>query len=226
MKNKLKIIIALMIVTFSMQSFGQLTYGPRIGVNFANQNFDIEGEEPDTKMLTAFAIGGTVDYAFNDAMSLQPSLLFSVKGYKIDYSDSEDGYDVTGDAKSKLNYFEIPINFVYKYDIGALKIYGAAGPYFAFALSGKYDYEYTMSYGGETETESGNSDIKFGDGEDEDGIKRGDIGLNIGAGVEINSFQVGLNYGFGMTNTMYTDSYKAKNAVFSITACYFFGGGF
>ncbi|MFK5854769.1 MAG: porin family protein [Bacteroidota bacterium] len=215
MKNLLRISIALLFVTFSFQSYSQLRYGPKVGLNFAKQKVEFDGKtSDDIKSRVSFAIGGVADYAFTDELSLQPSLMLSGKGYKVDMSF--DGESAT--AWQRLYYLELPINVVYKYDIGVLKIYGTAGPTFALAIGGSSKVEVD----GKTETEK----IKFGDGDDDDGIKRGDFGLNFGAGVEISSFQFELNYNFGLMNTSYDDNSSAKNRVFSLSASYFFGDGF
>jgi len=176
MKILLRIVVVFMFASFSFHSFAQLRFGAKVGVNFAKIRAVYDGDnDNDVKALTSFAIGGTADYALSDALSIQPSLLFSGKGFKY----KEDDYKFL----MKLYYLELPINVVYKYDIGVLKIYGAAGPYFGFAIGGTWD-------------DDGDKDkIKFGDGNNDDNIKRGDFGLNIGAGVEVNSFQIGLNYG-------------------------------
>ena len=196
-----------MFVSSGTQSIAQLKYGPKIGINFADQRMVYDGtKDNNIKTRLSFAIGGMADYAFSDVLSLQPSLLFSGKGsvYK------------SGDYKlySKLYYLEMPINIAYKYDIGILQIYGIAGPYFGFAIGGTYKDD--------DESEK----MKFGDGDDDDQIKRGDFGLNLGAGVEINSFQIGINYGLGLLNTSYVDKGKVHNRVFSVSACYFFGKGY
>lgn len=207
MKKLLQISIILMVVSISTQSFAQLRYGPKVGVNFATQKLVFDGKtDNDVKTLVSFAIGGIADYAFSESLSFQPGLLFTEKGFV--YKD--DDYKFS----TKIYYFEIPLNVVYKYDIGILEIYGVAGPYFGFAVSGKFKYD--------DSTEK----IKFGDDTGDDNIKRGDFGLNFGAGVEISSFQIGLNYGLGILNASYVDKGVMKNRVFSITACYFFGDGY
>lgn len=218
MKKLLRIIIVFCFITLSFESFAQLKFGPKIGINFAKQKHVYDGKtDNDVKGIISFAIGGIVDYAFTDAFSIQPGLLLSGKGFK--YTETEDG-DTYKDWL-KLNYLEIPINIVYKHDIGNMIIYGAAGPYFGFAIGGKWKYEYEE----DGDSDSGSTDVKFGDGENDDGIKRGDFGLNIGTGVEINSFQIGINYGLGLSNISYSEKSIVKNNVFSISACYFFGEG-
>ncbi|MGE4585757.1 MAG: outer membrane beta-barrel protein, partial [Mangrovibacterium sp.] len=85
--------------------------------------------------------------------------------------------------------------------------YAQTGPYIGIGLSAK-------AKSGGTEV-----DIDFGDGDEE--IKRMDLGLNFGAGVEFNMLQLGINYGLGLTDLENASEAKYKNRVFSITASYF-----
>jgi len=80
------------------------------------------------------------------------------------------------------------------------------GPYLAYALSGKDKSD------GET------TDITFGDG----GMRRFDMGLGIGAGVEFGPMVAGLNYQFGIANVADSSDGKAKNKVFQISVAYMF----
>jgi hypothetical protein len=55
-------------------------------------------------------------------------------------------------------------------------------------------------------------------------LKSTDYGLNIGVGLDINNFIVGLNYGWGIANlsTIDDDHNKANNYVLSISLGYKF----
>jgi hypothetical protein len=57
-------------------------------------------------------------------------------------------------------------------------------------------------------------------------MKPFDLGLNIGAGVEITKIIISANYGFGLTNLSPTTSNdeKMKTRVFGLSVAYLFGG--
>src|SRR5690606_14530279 len=104
------------------------------------------------------------------------------------------------------------------YKVG--NIYFGAGPYAAFALSGKYKDEWTS----EGESESDEGDLEFGSGDDDD-YKSGDFGVNVLAGYQTESgIGVGLNYGLGQSNliTSEDDDNKVTNRVFSVSLRYLF----
>lgn len=117
-------VVALMAVSAS----AQLKFGVKGGVNLANNKFEMGGASADTKMKIGFAVGGFVNYAINDQMSLQPELLFLQAGSKVEELD---------DAKIELNYIAIPVMF--KYSFGAMNL--QAGPQLGYLLSAKFDGE-------------------------------------------------------------------------------------
>ncbi len=121
---------------------------------------------------------------------LAPGLLFSTKGAK------QDEMGVT--IKTTVNYLEVPINFVYKPELGAGKLIVAFGPYLAYGIGGKYKGE-GSAFGVDF---SGDTDIEFGSGEGDD-MKPFDMGANIGFGYQLNGglfFQ--LNAQLGLVNIL------------------------
>lgn len=192
----------------SKSSNSGVKFGIKAGVNFAKIAYSGEDDE-DTdgyKAQTSFQFGGYADIPVGTSFSIQPGLTLSGKGEK--YEESETGYSY----KESVNimYLEIPVNAVYK--IGG--IYLGAGPYAAFALSGKYKVE-------ETDEPKVEDDIKFGS--DEDQMKGTDFGVNFLAGYELtNGLNFGVNYGLGLSNLSNSNDGKAKNSVFSVTVGFSF----
>ena len=185
----------------------KVKYGVKAGLNLANINekssFGSENDGKTSKI--GFHFGGTAEFPASEAVSVQTGLLFSSKGYKVSY------LGVSGSMN--VNYLEIPINTIYKIEIGSSKLCLSAGPYLGYAVSGNLKQ-------GDVEV-----DLKIGSG-DEDYYKALDYGLNIGAGVELNDkITIGLQYGIGLANiSSYTEyGTSAKNNVFGISVGYMFG---
>lgn len=235
-KNLLLLSISIMIC-LTIQA--QVKFGPKLGLNIANCAFNYKesGDEPDTKMRLAFAIGGVIDYGFSDAFSLQSGLMFSSKGFSYDLDKMGDQtFTYDGYERAILNYIEMPIHAVYK--IKGFQIY--AGPYIAFGISGKYKWDYTYTMNGQEESEKDDmklkpkmGEVKEGDLDDDEGAYSGlDYGLNFGIGYEIKSILINAGYslGLGNINPGYEGSesdkkdYKYSNRVISISAAYLFGG--
>src|SRR6266536_3188956 len=132
MKTKV-LFIALSTTVFALGAKAQdkTTFGVRAGVNFQNLNGkDDEGHDLDYKMKTGFNIGVNAEVPIAPDFYVQPGVLFSTKGAKMEIT----GFD---DAKINLSYVEIPINLLYKPTLGAGKLLLGFGPYIGIAVGGK-----------------------------------------------------------------------------------------
>jgi outer membrane protein W len=180
------------------------------------QKDDDETYSDNYKMNPGFHVGATMDFSLSDLLSIETGLLLTTKGVKIE--EEEMGFKISG--KGNLYYLDIPITVKLGYDLGGAKIYGAIGPYVGMGLSGKT--EATFSYQGSEETES--EDVSWGSG-DTDDLKRLDVGLTFGGGVEISAIQIGVSYDLGMSNiSAYTDyGTSSKNRVLKFSIGYRFG---
>jgi opacity protein-like surface antigen len=172
------VVIALLLTTgiFAQQ---KTTFGIRGGVNFQNLNGkDASDDKLDNKLKTGFNAGVNAEIPVGIDFYLQPGVLFSTKGAKIEDTDN----------KISLSYVEVPVNFIYKPELGEGRMILGFGPYAAFAVGGKY------------KPENGNDvDIEFGDAPSE--FKRFDAGANLLAGYEFsNKLSFQLNAGLGLVN--------------------------
>lgn len=217
MKNLPKLLIMVIVLSMTTKSFSQVIFGVKGGLNLANM---VEKDNDETysknyKMKAGFHLGVTAEFSISEKFAIEPGLLYSSKGFKVE----EDGITFT----ANLNYLEIPINAIYKIDLGSTKVLISAGPYLGFALSGKYKASEAVF--GENE-DSKEQKIEIGSDKEKDEIKALDFGLNIGAGVEIKNITIGLQYGLGLANlSLDTDNgYTLKNKVLGISVGYKFGG--
>lgn len=200
-----KLLLVLVIAVSAFTVNAQVQFGVKAGVNFANQKYTYGGVSVSPKSLLGFHAGVIANFGVGDKFIIQPGLLFSQKGAKID----ENGVTYT----DTYNYLDIPINGVYKIDAGSVKILLNAGPSLSYALSGK------------SKDDSGSTNIEFGSNEGQ--AKRLDFGIGFGGGVQFGSVVASLNYNIGLANiynppTGYDMS--VKNNVFSISVAYLFGG--
>jgi hypothetical protein len=204
MKNNL--FILLFLLTGANFSHAQIIFGVRAGVNLADVNGKSEGESTNefSKMIAGLNLGATADINLNDNFYFQPGLSYSGKGFRL--KRSVDFLNI--DATTTLNYLEVPLNFGYK--AGSFHIF--AGPYVAFALSGK------IKVGDESEK------IKFGNNEEEDYLKGTDVGLNVGLGYQIKNFMISAQYGLGFTNLVINgdSDNTARNQVIGFSLGYEF----
>jgi hypothetical protein len=185
----------------------QIKFGPKAGLNLSTMTLKNSGIAVDPKTLVGFHVGVISEIPLKGNFVLQPALLYSSKGSKYSFGGE--------DMSISPGFIELPVNAVYKFDIGNMKLFLNAGPYFAYGISGK------IKSGGESQS------IEFGSDDNAD-MKPFDMGINFGAGLEIQNFLISLNYDLGLANLVpgvsSTDEADAKTRVIGISAGYFFGG--
>ena len=222
MKNLLKLLIVVIGFTMTTGSYAQ-TFGVKAGLNLSNMLVEDDDDtySDDFKVNPGFHVGATAEFPITELFSFETGLLLSTKGVKVSEEETFMGETVKYDQILNLIYLDIPLTAKASFDLGGARIYGVFGPYIGMGLSGKSKFEITAM--GETETDE--EDIKWGSDEDEDDLKRLDLGLTMGAGVEISSIQIGLSYGLGLANiSTYTDGgSKISNRVLGISVGYKFG---
>lgn len=213
-------VLAILLISFLCYHSNAQTVGIKGGLNLANmlEKDDDATYSNDYSMNPGFHLGVTLDVPFNNFLSFEPGLLFTTKGMK--YEDDFMGVDVT--AKANLYYLDIPLALKASHDLGGgLRMFGTFGPYIGIGLSGKI--KATAEYQGQKETEE--VDVEWGNDENEDYLKRLDMGLTFGGGVEINSLMIGISYDLGLLNiSAYQDEgTTSKNRVLKFSVGYRFG---
>lgn len=137
-----------------------LSYGFRVGLNFANMPGELEkddaGEDIERlKTNTGFHVGASVRYNFTERFGVKGDFLFSQKGtqqfyegqgaqlFSIDGSTEQKGLVGIQDRFLRItnSYIEIPISGFAKFN--KIEFYG--GPYVAFLVSSKAIGEYTFT---------------------------------------------------------------------------------
>lgn len=142
--------------------------------------------------------------------SIQPEVLYSVKGSKADYDNFVQG---SGEYRFNLGYIEVPVlavvNLTPNFSLHA-------GPYAGYLVNAKIK---NVSDQG---TIQGATDLKADD------FKRWDFGLAGGAAFDIENFTLGARYNYGLTqigksgNLAGDIAGNSKNAGFS----FYIGFGF
>lgn len=176
--------------TMAFTSSAQIGIAPVVGLNMAN----LAGENADGDMKMGFHIGVLKDFQISDNFSVQPGILFSSKGSKTKIDLGPLG---STDLKLNLNYIEIPINAVYRFngEDGGFMLHG--GPYLGYLMSAKLN-----------ET-SGT-----------DGMKKMDFGINVGAGYQLPmGLFVRAQYGLGLAS-IYEEGGSVTNRVIGISVGY------
>ena len=194
--------------------FSQISFGPKAGVNFSKygQNYSDSDLEGYLKYKVGGSVGAVMDMPLCDFVSFQPSAMFSIKGSATNMnklSDNSnhiyDGYDW-----DRIFYFEVPVNFAGKLELGPGTAQIFAGPYFAFAVAGNNNYDYTETkQDGSVDTHKGDEKIKFRGTIDQDDmnvegvgkyVRPFDFGFDFGIGYQWNALLFNVGYQMGISN--------------------------
>lgn len=202
---------AIAIFAFGFSNAQQVKFGVKAGLNISSLNGgDSYYGSYGTKV--GFHIGGLAEIKINDKFSIQPELLYSLKGTDLSYGYGYGYYGYGTSNKLNLSYIDIPV-MVKFYPIQRLS--AELGPNVAFLMSAK-----GLKYDAATGTTDTTGDIK-------DNYNTVDFGMNIGAGYELKQgimFQ--LRYNIGLSDVSKSQNlqknYTDKNAVIQLSVGYKF----
>jgi hypothetical protein len=180
----------------------QAQTGVRFGVKAGASLTSFTGKDADgTANKFGFNGGVVANFGINDMFSVQPEVLYSMKGAK------EDG----GDGRINLNYIDVPI--LAKIATGETGLFFELGPQVGFLASAN-----AKSGGASQDAKDSFKSVDFG--------YAAGVGFQVSS-----SAMVGLRYNGGFTNAPKEISLgstsvetKAKNSAFQLYVGYMFGG--
>jgi hypothetical protein len=222
-----KILLVMMAVAFSTAAMSQSMSSPGVkvgirgGLNLAQMKYEPQDQTngmPNGNSLASYNLGLVLDFGIINGLSIQTGAGISGKGSKVEWSSGSFKYT----EKMNPMYVEVPLDLVFKPQIGpSTRLYFGVGPYLGIGVAGK------ASFTGNTPVGNYYSDhtLKFGNDNNDD-LKRTDIGGEVMAGFEFNGITLGARYGLSFTNNAPTGNNNAakilKNKVLSIDAGFFF----
>jgi hypothetical protein len=160
----------------------------------------------DFKNKFGFHGGFVANLPLSGVFSIQPELLYSMKGYRFRASDGLGGGPLV-DKRQSLNYIDLPI--LARINAGGL--FFEAGPQFGYLVSAKYSVD-----------GSGNNSSSYY--RNRDGYRKVDFGYAAGLGYQLPAgSSIGLRYNGGFQNiNKYGQS--VRNSAFQLYLTYMFGG--
>jgi hypothetical protein len=187
---------------FRVQQPPRTQFGILGGVNFQNLNGkDFAGDALENSMITGFHLGVTMQVPIVPEFYFEPGLLYTTKGAQGDYGPVE--------GTVRLNYLEVPLNFLYKGALGNGFVLLGFGPYLGYALSGNLNLD--------TDVAGFDTQIRFQNTVESDVsplglyLRRFDAGGNIYAGYQFGmGVFVRLNAQLGLLN-IYPDDQRFSN---------------
>lgn len=107
-----------------------VSFGIRAGVNLQKiYGDDFMGNKLTNDFTTGFHAGINADLFVSEGFYLQPGLLYSTKGAKRETTSIQ--------YTQHISYIELPLNVLFKPELGGGKLLLGAGPYAAYGIAGK-----------------------------------------------------------------------------------------
>ncbi|MDR2148248.1 MAG: PorT family protein [Tannerella sp.] len=192
----------------------------RAGLNFNTINHEGDDDFDDFGSKISFNLGILGEVPFNDILGFQTGLLLNTRGAR--YSEKDDDYKYT----ESINIYELQLPAYltvgfWLSDESNARIKFHAGPTLGVGLSAKS--KYTETYDGDKDSDSDNLYEKDDDGDSE--LKRFNLCMTIGGGVEFDRFYIGIANDFGLSNLngyTYEDDEAIKFNSFMINLGYAF----
>lgn len=209
-------------------AFSQVSLGIRSG--YTASDMQISGEAPDGfgSAGTSFETrhGWHLELLLNvpviQGLYFQPGFRYITKGANFRETASIKrlpGVYIPVGSAVRLNYFEMPLNIVYKYTLGKGKVTLGAGPYLARGLNGRYSY--SIMQNGQTVTKH-IKDVQFSRRNNDNlavlRMHPWDAGANFAIGYEFDDYiMLGANYSLGLTDSDRSDFTVSKNRYVGIS---------
>jgi len=207
---KKTIIVITSVFALAATGFAQNTsFGVKAGITHNSVTYKVEAEEEKVQIEgsnAGFYVGGIANIRLSENFTLQPNLLFIMKG---------GGMNIGADATISTMHIDVPVNFLYTNN----GFFIGAGPNFSYALNGKIKLEGEESV-----------DIFDEDESDFFYMKKFELGANVLMGYTFpNGITVSANYTPGISNIAAYDGgedvdIKSHNKMFGISIGYMFGG--
>ncbi|MBC7920551.1 MAG: PorT family protein [Ferruginibacter sp.] len=203
-------LLVLMFLTMAGTAVAQseetdLKFGVKGGLNISQLYVDQPDAEDENVKLGIHA-GLFLKAPLSDFFAIQPELLFSSQGAKVTYRGSGLLGIQSGEVRFNLNYIQLPILA----SITAGPLHFQAGPYISYLVSANVkDLKDDGTVAGSREV-------------DESDFRTFDYGLAGGLGVDVQGFQLGARYNYGLQEIGDSDSFvgeltrNSKNSVIQL----------
>lgn len=165
------IVVLAATLSFALRASAQINPGVIGGLTFSSVNVKEFSEET----MTQYHVGATVRFKLPMGFSIQPSLLYQVKGTKTEV--------LSVDSQMTIGYLELPVSFQWGPDLLLFRPFVDVSPFVGYGL-------YTSSWSEITGELKNVWDNK----------NRWECGLGLGGGLEIWKLQIIARYNWDFTS--------------------------
>ncbi|WP_198172991.1 porin family protein [Hymenobacter ginkgonis] len=195
MKNVFSFLASSLLLVGTAHAQTTFSVGPRVGFNVSSARFPTIDQAASSNR-SGFEAGLTSTVQFGH-FALQPSLLYSQKGYRTSGYYLSFDMLIPSEEDIRLNYLTLPLNLAYTLgrDGQGLQVFG--GPYASLLVGGNYAQRLSGFDGEATgkvkpATLATDTDSRYS--------RRFDGGLQAGVGYCLKGFQLQAGYSLGLRN--------------------------
>jgi hypothetical protein len=152
-------------------------FGVKGGLNFSN--LDVQ-DATNARWLIGFNLGLFTKQPITNFIAIQPELYYTTKGSNVTYNN----LFVDGTARFNFNYLEFPLLLVLN-PSDNFNIH--VGPYVSYLLNGIVTNASSINL------------FNFENNINVDDYNRLDVGIVVGAGIDLGALGIGVRYNFGFT---------------------------
>lgn len=212
-----KIYLTIAMLCLVAGASAQITWNVKAGIGVSAFLFSDIDSNLGTKSKLVWRVGVGIETPLSQNWMFMPSIEFAQKGGKTTATDGVKGssYYYNREDDIRLSYIQIPMLFAYRTPLSDdVNITFKAGPYVAYAVSGKENSDHTSGTTSNSTTIDLFKDTEYG--------KRFDAGLTLGVGFEYHRVELGIEAEQGFVNMFDSDNVKLKNSAVYVTLGYKF----
>lgn len=224
-----KVLALMMGIAVTTGAFSQLSVGFQGIGNASTADVKFNGESSITKKRRAMPGAGLVlEYAIHEKLAIRSGINYLQNGITVNTvgpdPNNGDLGEIKIEAKTKLDYLQVPLNVLYTTPARHTQFFTGAGPFFNFGLSGKTKLTGTYTLpGGSTETVKDDKDAFKKESEGGAGLKRFDMGIGAIAGVKFAAgIFVNIGYQLSLLDIDANKESNYKNRGLQLTIGYLF----
>lgn len=173
MRKSLFAVVLAVALLFGTDAFAQRYTSSRVGVMGGFTSSAAKIKDVDTKSVSLYHIGLTAAFPVGGGFSIQPSVLYQVKGASADNLGDMAVSDLGKSFETKVGYLEVPVQIQWGPDLMLFRPYVFAEPFVGYKISS-----------------SNNETAKVF----KDELKKVEYGLGLGAGIDVWRLQISAKY--------------------------------
>jgi len=194
MKNIAKLLLTTLLLFHSFLLFSQEDSQFQFGVRVGGDLYTSTLKGASKKVMPGYLVGLTMQYELGEETTfLQTEVSFATKGTVLKGTQSIEGGGTNAwTQRFNLQYIQVPVMIAYKLKIDTdFHLYFRGGIYGAYGIGGKTTFK--TKYKGVDLEDTENKQDSFGD----NGLKKFDLGVRFGSGLEFEKFTVGIDFEYG-----------------------------